>query len=101
MLRRMPSSPLAIWEFPPDADPDVMASIALERKDAPDARGLLVSTRGAVLTVQLVEGTVVDSRSTFHVQGRGGHVLERREVWPAREPGGARRELLVLRASGG
>jgi hypothetical protein len=95
----MRSDPLAIWEFPAEAEPEVMETMARERKDEPDARGLLVATRGDVATVQLIEGAVVDPGSALYVEGRGGHVLERRELWPPAEPGGAPRVLLVLRAA--
>jgi hypothetical protein len=95
----MQADRIAIWEFPSGADGEVMASIVAERRDEPDAVGVVVSARGPVVTLQVVEGAIVNPRSTLFVEGRGGHVLERREAWPPAAPGSAPRELLVLRSA--
>jgi hypothetical protein len=89
---------LGLWEFPADADRALAAELARERADEPDARAVVVAERPGALTVQLVEGTILDAASLLFVERRGPHDLLRREVWPPSAPGGPPRELLVLRA---
>ncbi len=92
------SDTLALWEFPPEATSDEMDAIAQDRAQEPDAHGVLVSSRGDVITLQIVEGMVSGrSNSKFHIERRGGFEFLRREDWPAPAGGGTPRIMLTLR----
>ena len=90
----MTDEPLEAWEFPAGFDPEKMAAVAAGRLTPPDLRGVLVSTRGDVLTLQVFEGQAPgDPEFRLYVRGRGAFEVLRREPWPDG------RELVVLRAS--
>jgi hypothetical protein len=48
------------WEFPQTFDLGSMTVIAQDRRTPPDALARLVSSRGDVVTVQIVEGRVAE-----------------------------------------
>jgi hypothetical protein len=90
------NEPLEAWEFPAGFDLAKIAGVADERLTPPDLRGVLVSSRGEILTLQVFEGQApADPEFQLWVRGRGPYQVLRREAWPDG------RELVVLRASGG
>jgi hypothetical protein len=90
------SEPLEAWEFPAGVDLDKIAGVAEGRLTPADLRGVLVSSRGDVLTLQVFDGqTPDDPEFRLWVRGRGAYEILRREAWPDG------RELVVLRAWGG
>ncbi len=88
---------LRVWTFDRDITPDV-ASRALEQRDVPDLEVVLVSARGDVVTVQVVDGAIGDPDDILYVAGRGLYELLRSETWPPATAGGAPRVLLTLKA---
>jgi hypothetical protein len=88
----MTSEPLEGWEFPAGFDLEKMVEVATARLTPPDLRGILVSSRGDVLTLQVFDGQApTDPEFRVYVRGRGAFEVLRREAWPDG------RELLVLR----
>jgi hypothetical protein len=76
-----------------------MSRVALDLIEEPDARGVLVSSRGDVIALQLVEGKLTgDFESKLYVEKRGGYTILRREEWPPARPGAAGRTVITLRA---
>jgi hypothetical protein len=74
---------LELWEFPESFDLGSITIIAQDQRTPADARAKLVSSRGDIITVQLVDGRLtehVDLR--VYVRGRGAFEVLRREVWP-------------------
>jgi hypothetical protein len=84
---------LELWKFPRTLALAAMVHIAEQRLAPPDLRACPISSRGDVLTVQLVEGAwAAGEEPLLYVRERGAFVVLRREEWP----GG--RVLLTLRA---
>jgi hypothetical protein len=84
---------LGLWEFPASFPLAKITEIAHGRLAPPDARAVLVSSRGDVITVQLVEGRLTEGGDFLvYVGGRGAFEVIRREAWP----GG--RALVILKA---
>lgn len=84
---------LEVWEFPEGFELDAIVAIVDDRLTPPDVRAHLVSERGDVLTLQLVEGKLTPHvRMPVYVRGRGAFDVVRREHWPRG------RVLLTLRA---
>jgi hypothetical protein len=88
---------LSVWELEREVAPDIAARVALEKLEPPDIEVVLLSTRGDVITVQVVDGSLSDPESVLYVARRGLYELVRSEEWPAVEGGGPR-VLLTLRA---
>lgn len=90
------NEPLEAWEFPAGFDLEKIAGVAAGRLTPPDLRGVLVSSRGDVLTLQVFDGQApADPEFRLYVRGHGAYEVLRREAWPDG------RELVVLRASAG
>jgi hypothetical protein len=89
---------LKVWTFDRDVGPDVAARVALEQLEVPDLEVVLVSARGDVVTVQVVDGVVSDPADVMYVSGRGLYEVLRSEAWPPAAPGDAPRVLLTLKA---
>ncbi len=88
---------LGVWEFDKELAPALAARVALDQLEPPDIEVLLLSSRGDVITVQVVEGAVSDPATVFYVQRRGLYELVRAEEWPP-VSGAQPRVLLTLRA---
>ena len=88
---------LSVWEFEKEVAPDLAAQVALEKLEPADLEVVLLSTRGDVITVQVVDGSLSDPESVLYVARRGLYELVRSEEWPPLEDG-APRVLLTLRA---
>ncbi|WP_242394866.1 hypothetical protein [Anaeromyxobacter oryzisoli] len=74
---------LELWEFPRGFDLGKITEIAQDRLTPPDLRAQLVTSRGDVLTAQIVEGRATEGTDFLvYVRGRGAFEVLRREVWP-------------------
>jgi hypothetical protein len=92
------TEPLHAWEFDRDIGLEVAARVALDQLEPPDLELVLIATRGDVITVQIVEGTLADPASALYVASRGLYEILRTELWPPVTAGGEPRVLLTLRA---
>jgi hypothetical protein len=82
-----------VWEFPRSFASGAMAQVAEERLTPPDIRARVISSRGDVLTLQVVEGAWTQHADLLlYVREHGPYEVLRRESWP----GG--RVLLTLTA---
>lgn len=87
------------WEFDPSCELSDVVHLADARLAPPSLTGRLIAAREDALTIQVQSGPDrLDPRSLWYVGGHGAYVLARREEWPPPSPGGARRQLLTLRA---
>jgi hypothetical protein len=89
---------VSVWEFDRDVDLRVAARVALEQLDAPDLEAVLLSTRGDVITLEVLEGAVTDPESVLYVARRGLYEVARMEQWRPLAHGDEPRVRLTLRA---
>jgi len=90
---------LKVWIFDRDVSPDIAAQAALDQLEIPDLEVVLLSVRGDVIAVQIVDGAVPDATADILcVSGRGLYEVLRRETWPPAAAGDAPRVLLTLKA---
>ncbi len=89
---------LKVWTFDRGVGPDIATRVALDQLEVPDLEVVLVSMRGDVITVQVVEGALSDAGDVLYVAGRGLYELVRSEAWPPATAEGAPRVLLTLKA---
>jgi len=69
--------------------------LASERVAPPTFSGVVLSTRGDALTVQVVSGSPSgDPMSLFYLSGHGAFALARVEAWPPL-PGRTQQRLLI------
>jgi hypothetical protein len=88
---------LDAWEFDRELGPQLAAGVALDQLAPADVEVVQISARGDVITVQIVEGAVLDPASVLYVAGRGLFEILRLEAWPP-VAGGEARVLLTLKA---
>ena len=87
------------WEFDPGCDVADVMQLAAARVAPPSFTGLLLSTRGDALTLQLTEGGPSgDAHSLFYLAGHGAFALARVEAWPPLPGRQAPRLLVTLTA---
>lgn len=87
------------WEFDPGCDVADVMQLAAERVAPPSFSGVVLSTRGDALTVQVVHGSPSgDPMSLFYLSGHGAFALARVEAWPPLPGRTAPRLLITLAA---
>ena len=84
------------WEFYRDVDPRLATICALDRLEAPDMRVVVTGTTGDTITIEIVEGSLLDPDSLLYVERRGLFEIVRVERWPGE--GNTMRDVIVLRA---
>jgi len=89
---------LKVWKFDRDVAPDLAARVALDQLGVADLEVVLLSTRGDVITVQVVDGDMNDADEVLYVSGRGLYEVVRNESWPPATDGAPPRVLLTLKA---
>lgn len=95
----MIGSVVEAWEFDPGCELSDVMRLAADRVAEPTFTGALLSTRGDVLTVQVLHGSPsADPRSLFYLGGHGAFLLARLEAWPPL-PGGTTKRLLATLAA--
>jgi hypothetical protein len=82
--------PVEVWEFERDVDAALAVRCALDRVEQPDMRAVVTSSSGDHVTIEILEGALIDPTSLLYVQRRGLF-----EVLRAEEVG---RSRLLLRA---
>jgi hypothetical protein len=82
--------PVDVWELERDVDPGLAVRCALDGMELPDMRVLVTASTGDHVTLEIVEGALIDPASLLYVQRRGLF-----EVVRAEEVG---RSRLLLRA---
>jgi hypothetical protein len=91
------SETLDAWEFDREVAPQLAAGAQLDQLAPADLEVVQISSRGDVITVQVVEGAVLDPASVLYVARRGLFEILRLEAWPPLA-GGDARVLLTLKA---
>jgi hypothetical protein len=89
---------LKVWAFDRGIGPDVVARVSPDQLEVPDLEVVLVSTRGDVIAVQVVDGGISDPSDVLYVSGRGLYEMLRTETWPPATEDGSPRVLLTLKA---
>jgi hypothetical protein len=87
------------WEFDPCCELSDVMQLAADRVAEPTFAGALLSTRGDMITIQILFGSPsADPLSLFYVAGHGAFSLSRLEAWPPL-PGRSTERLLVTLAA--
>jgi hypothetical protein len=95
----MIGSVVEAWEFDPSCELSDVMQLAADRVAEPTFAGALLSTRGDVLTVQVLHGSPsADPHSLFYVAGHGAFALARLEAWPPLPGRTSKRFLATLAA---
>jgi hypothetical protein len=96
---RMIGTAVEAWEFDPGCDVGDVMRLAAERVAPPTFRGVVLSTRGDAVTLQIMSGSPSgDPMSLFYLSGHGAFALSRVEAWPPL-PGRTEQRLLITFAA--